>query len=134
MNGKNNNGVVRLKSVFRDRRGVITDILDGVPVECVTLLSSKKGAVRGNHYHKRTTQYAYILEGRYRLYTQRSGERVCARVVKKGDLVVNPPNERHAFVAIVDSCMIACAHGPRSGRSFEGDTYRLETPISGVRK
>lgn len=123
-------GIVRLKPAFRDARGVITDILDGVPVECVTLLSSKKGAVRGNHYHKRTIQYAYILEGRYRLYTQQPGGRVRGRVVKKGDLVVTPPNERHAFVALIDSWMIACAHGPRSGRSFEGDTYRLEKPIS----
>lgn len=128
------NGVVNVKPAFRDTRGVITDILDGVPVECVTLLSSKKGAVRGNHYHKKTTQYAYVLEGRYQLYTQRPGGRVRARVVKKGDLVVTPPQERHAFVAIEDSWMIACAHGPRSGRSFEGDTYRLEVPISGVGK
>lgn len=127
-------GVVRLEPAYRDDRGVITDILDGVPVECVTLLSSRKGAVRGNHYHKKTTQYAYVLEGRYQLFTQRVGQKVRARVVKRGDLVVTPPNQRHAFVALEDSWMIACAHGPRSGRSFEGDTYRLETPISGRSK
>ncbi len=119
------------KSAFRDGRGVITDILDGVPVECVTIITSKKGAVRGNHYHKKTTQYAYILKGKFRLCTQRARGKVQARVVKQGDLVVNPPNERHAFVALEDSLMIACAHGPRAGRSFEGDTYRLEVPISG---
>jgi quercetin dioxygenase-like cupin family protein len=123
--------IERRKSAFRDGRGVITDILDGVPVECVTIITSKKGAVRGNHYHKKTTQYAYVLKGRFRLCTQRAGEKVQARIVKQGDLVVNPPNERHAFVALEDSLMIACAHGPRAGRGFEGDTYRLEVPISG---
>ena len=29
--------------------------------DAVTLIKSKKGAVRGNHYHKETTQFSYIL-------------------------------------------------------------------------
>ncbi len=122
--------VVTPRAAFTDSRGRIVDILDGVPVECVTLLTSKKGAVRGNHYHKKTTQYTFVLEGRLKLYTQQPGERVRARVVSAGGLVTTPPNERHAFVALEDSVIIACAHGPRSGRSYEADTFRLETPIS----
>jgi len=42
-------------------------------------------------------------------------------------------SERHAFVALEHSTMLACAHGPRVGRSYEADTYRLEKPISGTR-
>lgn len=126
--------VTRPKPATTDRRGTITDILDGVPVECVTLLTSKKGAVRGNHYHKKTTQYAYVLEGRFRVFTQQVGQRVRFRVVKKGELVVTPPRERHAFVALEDSVLLACAHGPRAGRSYEADTYRLQVPIAGTRQ
>ena len=122
--------VVRRRSANSDRRGTITDILDGIPVECVTLLTSRKGAVRGNHYHKKTTQYAYVLEGRFKVFSQRDGRKVDSRVVKTGELVITPPMERHAFVALEDSLLIACAHGPRSGRSYEADTYRLGTPIS----
>lgn len=122
--------IVRLKRAHRDPRGTITDILDGVPVECVTLLTSRKGAVRGNHYHNKTTQYTYVLKGRFKLYTQRAGQRIAARVVGTGELVITPPKERHAFVALENSLLIACAHGPRSGRSYEADTYRLQTPLT----
>ena len=126
--------VVTLKAAFKDSRGTIIDILDGVKVECVTLLTSKKGAVRGNHYHKKTTQYTFVLEGKLRLYTQLPGRSVRTRVVSAGSLVVSPPKERHAFVALEESVLIACAHGPRAGTSYEADTYRLATPISGTRR
>ena len=122
--------VTRPRPAAADRRGTITDILDGVPVECVTLLTSRKGAVRGNHFHKKTTQYAYVLRGRFRLFTQRDGRPVRSRVVRGGELVITPPLERHAFVALEDSLLLACAHGPRAGRSYEADTYRLAEPIS----
>ena len=124
--------VVKPRPAFKDSRGLIIDILDGVPVECVTLLTSRRGAVRGNHYHKKTTQYAYVLEGKLRLYTQQPGRPVRTRVITAGDLVVTPPKERHAFVALEDSVLLACAHGPRAGRSYEADTYRLDEPISGT--
>ncbi len=125
--------IARPKTAHKDARGAIVDILDGIPVECVTMLSSKRGSVRGNHYHKKTVQYAYVLEGRLKLYTQNPGERVRTRVVRPGDLIVTPPLERHAFEALEDSVMIACAHGPRAGRSYEADTFRLDVPISGQR-
>ena len=44
--------VIHKKSVFEDARGQIIDILENEPIECVTIISSKKGMVRGNHYHK----------------------------------------------------------------------------------
>jgi quercetin dioxygenase-like cupin family protein len=122
--------VIHVKPAVTDRRGTITDVLDGIPVECVTLVTSKKGAVRGNHYHKKTTQYTYVLRGRYRLLTQRGEGRVQARVVKAGELVITPPLERHAFIALESSLLIACAHGPRAGRSYETDTYRLAAPLT----
>ena len=122
--------IVRPRSAFKDVRGAIVDILDGVPVECVTLLTSKRGAIRGNHYHRKTTQYLYVLEGRLRAYAQDPGKRVHARVVRAGDLIVTPPGERHAFEALADSVLLACAHGPRSGKSYESDTYRLDVPIT----
>jgi quercetin dioxygenase-like cupin family protein len=87
--------------------------------------------VRGNHYHKATTQYTYILDGRFRLYTQNPGEKVRTRIVKPGDLVISPPLERHAFKALEDAKLLAFCTGPRAGRQYEIDTFRLEIPISG---
>jgi len=125
--------IARPKTAHKDARGMIVDILDGIPVECVTILSSKRGSVRGNHYHKKTIQYTYVLNGRLKLYVQNPGQRIRTRLVRQGDLIITPPLERHALEAIEDSVIIACAHGPRSGRSYEADTYRLDPPISGKR-
>ena len=126
--------VIRKKPVAFDKRGVITDILEGTKIDSVTVLTSKKGAVRGNHYHKKTTQYAYVVEGKFRLYTQKDGGRVETKVIKKGDLVITLPKERHAFVALEDSILLACCYGQRRGKQYEDDTYRLRGPISSRRK
>ena len=123
--------VVRKKPVFKDARGVITDILQHTNVDSITILSSKKGAVRGNHYHKKTTQYAYVLEGKFRLFTQEEGKKVERKILKKGDLVITPPLERHAFVALEDSLLLACCNGPRAGEDYEDDTFHLKKPIAG---
>jgi len=122
--------VQRPKIAFKDSRGVIVDILDGIPVECVTVLTSKRGTVRGNHFHKKTTQYLYVVDGKLRLHTQSPGQPVRRRVIRRGDLVVTPPLERHAFEAIEDSLLLACAHGPRVGKNYERDTFRLDEPIA----
>ena len=119
------------KPVFKDRRGVITDILQRIKIDSITIITSKKGAVRGNHYHKKTTQYAYVLRGKFRLYTQDDGGKIERKVVNEGDLITTPPLERHAFVALEDSLMLTCFLGPRRGKDYEDDTYRLDVPITG---
>ena len=121
--------VERRKPAFRDARGVITDILDGVRVDCVSLLSTKKGAVRGNHYHKKTTQYLYVLHGRFRAFEQRRGRPVEQRVLKAGDLWITPPRARHAILALEEGTFVACARGPRAGKDYENDTYRLAVSL-----
>ena len=123
--------IVRRHPVFSDRRGMITDILDGPVVDAVTLLTTTAGSIRGNHYHRQTTQYSYVVDGRFRLYTQRPGQPRRTRILRKGDLAIIPAGERHAFEALEPSTMIACAHGPRAGRGYEQDTVRLRTPLAG---
>jgi quercetin dioxygenase-like cupin family protein len=123
--------VVRKRPVFKDSRGEITDIFEGSKFDCLTILTNAKGAVRGNHYHKATTQYTFILEGRFRLYSQAPGGKVATRIVKPGDLVISPPRERHAFRALEDSKLLAFCTGPRAGRQYETDTFKLDIPISG---
>ena len=118
-----------LKVNFKDARGEIKDILDDVPLNSITLITSKKGAVRGNHYHKKTVQYVYILEGRIRYVTRKGKGPVVKTVLKRGDLAVSPPMEAHTMVALADSSFLALSHGPRHGGNFEADTYRLEKPL-----
>ena len=85
--------------------------------------------MRGNHYHKETYQHLYVLEGKLRVCTQMPGERPEEAVLVKGDLIVNVPNERHAFEALEDSAFLVLTRGPRGGENYESDTYRLSGPL-----
>jgi len=56
---------VIIKPVHTDDRGDIYDILEGADVDHIGMVTfSKKGIVRGNHYHLKSVQYSYVLEGR----------------------------------------------------------------------
>lgn len=118
-----------IKPAFSDARGEITDILKNSPVEYATLITSKKGAVRANHFHKDTYQWVYMLEGRMRVRAQMPGEKVEEVILKKGELIVNVPHESHAFEALEDAVMLVLTKGPRGGEDYEKDTYRLEKPL-----
>ncbi|MDD5301854.1 MAG: cupin domain-containing protein [Elusimicrobia bacterium] len=120
--------ISRLKAAFKDARGAILDILDDAPLNSVTLITNKKGAVRANHFHKKTVQYTFVLTGRIRYVGKGPGGRKTA-VLKAGDLAVSPPNEAHATEALTDATFLALSYGPRHGKNYEADTFRLAVPL-----
>jgi quercetin dioxygenase-like cupin family protein len=117
--------VINKKYAFEDERGKITDILEKEIIEYITLISSKKGAVRGNHYHKESVQYTFVLKGCLKLLTQIGEEEIETAIIKTGDLVFTPPMEKHALIALEDSEFLVFTRGPRGGKNYEKDTYRL---------
>ncbi len=121
--------ITKVKTSFEDGRGKIIDIVADVPVEYATLITSNKGAVRANHYHKDTFQYLYVLSGRLRVRGQMPDGPVQEVIMETGDLIVNVPEERHAFEALEDSTFLVLTRGPRGGENYEQDTYRLEVPL-----
>jgi dTDP-4-dehydrorhamnose 3,5-epimerase-like enzyme len=121
--------VTKITSDFEDERGSITDILRQEPIDYITIITSKKGALRGNHVHKETVQYVYVMEGKLKALSQMPDEPVCTTVLEAGDLIVNVPNEGHAFEALEDTTFLVLTRGPRGGENYEDDTFRLETPL-----
>lgn len=120
-----NSGVRRIDPAFTDARGTISDILSHEPIEHVAIITTRSGAIRGNHYHAKTVQWIYIIHGRMRLTSQYPGKPAQSVILVQGDLGVSQPFERHAMVALEDTVFLALAHGPRGGREFESDTFRL---------
>ena len=114
---------------FEDDRGTIKDVLSRQPIDAITIIRSKKGVVRGNHFHKDTTQWVYAQSGQLRSLTQKDNEPVVEQIVNPGDLLVAEPWEKHVLVAIEDSEFFVFTRGPRGGDSYEEDTFRLETPL-----
>lgn len=114
---------------FKDARGTISDILDDVPVNAVTIITSKKGVARGNHYHKKSVQYTYVVSGRVRYLSRKGNGKVRSAVLGPGGLAVSPPGEAHTVVALADTVFLSITYGPRHGRNYEADTYRLPVPL-----
>lgn len=114
---------------FQDTRGVITDLLEDEEINAITLISFTRGAVRGNHYHEHTTQWNYVLTGRIRLATQFPGADLVETILEKGDMAMTVPDERHALQGLEDSEVMIFTKGPRGGKEYESDTYRLEIPL-----
>jgi quercetin dioxygenase-like cupin family protein len=114
---------------FRDDRGEIIDMIENADINSVTLVTFKKDAVRGNHHHKLTTQWNYLLSGRILLRTQNPSELVVDTIMSKGDFIVSVPHERHALQALEDSELLVFTQGPRGGKEYETDTFRDEIPL-----
>ncbi|MEK7629885.1 MAG: WxcM-like domain-containing protein [Patescibacteria group bacterium] len=114
---------------FEDSRGSIRDIIVGQDVDSVTIITCKKGSVRGNHFHKKSSQYTYIVKGSFTYASKKDNNPVETIEVKEGDLTLSIPNEQHAFKALEDSVLLQLSKGPRQGENYENDTFRLEKPI-----
>ena len=54
----------KLKNNYKDKRGRIVGIFINQPKDHCTLVTFNKRAVRGNHFHKRSTQYAFVISGK----------------------------------------------------------------------
>ena len=118
--------VHQIKIAHQDERGTISDILQQVVVDCVTLITITKGSIRGNHYHKDSIQYSYVLSGKVVAYTQIPNEKVEKRILKSGDMLESPIMERHSLHGVDDnSVLLILTKGPRGGGQYEEDTFRV---------
>lgn len=111
---------------FEDERGVIQDLLG--QVDAVTEITTVRGAVRGNHVHKVTVQWTYIVSGRMLMaWTEDDGAHT--RIAQAGDLITEAAGIPHAWKALEDTRVLVFTSGPRSGEAYETDTVRLEVPL-----
>ena len=106
---------------FEDERGVIQDLLANI--DMVTEIFTKKGAVRGNHVHKLTTQWAYVVSGRMLMASDNDGI-VHQQSHGPGELIPELPGVAHAWKALEDTTVLVFARGVRAGQDYEKDTYR----------
>lgn len=110
---------------FEDERGVIQDLL--ATIDCVTEITTKKGAVRGNHMHEKTTQWTYVISGL--LQVAYDNGKVHVKDYGPGELIPELPGIPHAWKALEDTKVLVFTRGPRSGDAYESDTVRLEKPL-----
>jgi quercetin dioxygenase-like cupin family protein len=121
--------IIKLIPAFTDARGSIIDLIGDDTINAVTVITFAKGAVRANHFHKKTIQWNYVISGEILLATQTPGQERVERILRKGDFVATRENESHALQGITESEVLILTKGPRAGPQYEDDTYRLEVPL-----
>lgn len=123
--------IIKIKPEHEDDRGAISDILKEGPIHHVSLITFNKGAIRANHFHKKSNQYNYLLSGKIELLIRVDLDgQVYRSILTPGDLALIPPRVPHALVAIEDSELITLTSLPRIGDGYETDTFRLSTPLT----
>lgn len=120
---------IELPISFQDDRGQIIDMIENEEINAVTLITFSKDAVRANHYHNYTTQWNYVISGKIKIATQMPRGEVVENVMEKGDFIATVPTEKHALKALEDSVLLVLTKGPRGGKEYESDTFRLEEPL-----
>jgi quercetin dioxygenase-like cupin family protein len=118
--------LVRLDEPHADARGVIQSLVN-TPIKNVSVITSVRGSLRSNHYHKTDWHYIYMLEGEVEYYYRPNGSDGEIKLVraKKGDMIWTPPMEDHATVAIDDSVFLAISRNPRDQEAYEADVERV---------
>lgn len=111
---------------FTDDRGTIADVFYAEEINHVAVIHSTTGALRGNHYHRKTTQHTYVTSGAMRYFWQPLDESQPVQHVDltAGDLVTSGPDEVHAMIMLEPTVMMVFSTGLRGGKDYEADTVR----------
>jgi len=120
---------IKNKIMHKDSRGLIIDLLENKKINSITFITQKKNKVRGNHFHKKKIQWNYLIKGKIQLFTKKKNNSLKKMILKKGDLVETSENEQHAIKALQNSEFLVFTQGPRSGKNYEQDTFRLLKPL-----
>lgn len=118
--------LTKLKLAHKDARGTIMDLLNE-KVNHVGLIVTEKGAVRANHYHKKSHQYNYVTEGKFEItIAPVSNPKKKKKVIlKPGYLLSIPPMNLHSFKALEKTTLLDIISESRASGGYEKDVYRV---------
>ena len=119
----------KVEKAFEDDRGSIADIFYKEKLDHVAIIKTNSGNfIRGNHYHKHTTQHIFMTKGKLRYWYKDSQDKTNAPpksvLVDEGYIVKTTPLEVHALEMLGESEFIVFSTGIRGGMDYESDTYR----------
>lgn len=122
--------VKTIKPFHKDERGEMSHLIENkTPVTSVLLITSKKGAIRANHYHKKDTHYVYMFKGKMEYSYQDLKSKIKKKktvIVNKWDIVHTPPMTIHAMKFLEDSVFLAITTEERDQKKYEKDTVHIK--------
>lgn len=116
-----------LEEPHKDDRGSIQSLVN-FPIKNVSLITSVKGSVRSNHYHKTNWHYMYMISGTADYYFRSAGsnKKPTVKRWKTGELIFTPPLEEHTTVFLEDSIFLVISRNSRDQESYEKDVVRVQ--------
>lgn len=120
--------ILNNENLIVDSRGFIQDLASETQINTVTQIFSHANSIRANHYHKLTEQYNYVAKGSLILAVRDNiNSPITYTNFKEGDFFLIEKNEHHAIRFLDESLLLVMTIGPRGGKDYETDTYRLDT-------
>ena len=112
---------------FEDARGIISNYYFDDSINMIGYVESKKGTMRGNHYHPIQTQKCLLIKGSYVSITKDLANKnsvVETRLINEGDLSTIPPYVAHTMVFLEDSVFLNLVNGEREHQNY-GITHTI---------
>lgn len=119
--------IIDLPTPFTDDRGSLQMLID-FPISSVLVITSTKGSVRANHYHRQDDHYCYLAAGRMEYHYRQAGSTQPPKVVtiEPGQLFYTPPMVEHAMKFLEDSVFYVFSKLNRDQQSYESDVVRVQ--------
>lgn len=118
--------LIKIKRKIKDKRGSIEELINE-KTKSVSLISTKKGSIRANHYHKTDWHYIYVLKGSFiYFYRERNKTKIYKTLVKKNQLLFTPPLLDHATYHTEYTEMLVFSKNKRDKKTYERDTVRVK--------
>ena len=127
--------VKKIKKNSSDNRGEIIDIFTHEPKDHCTIVTFTKNAIRGNHFHKKSIQSAYVLQGSFEIYSLIIKKKIDNKNLKlvkvsKGNYITHYKFEAHAYKCTSNTgSLLVFTKGVRGGEYYEDDTFRLKKKL-----
>lgn len=121
--------VKKIRPSFEDERGTITDLLDDTTIVHAGIITLKTNTVRGRHYHRKSKQYTYVLNGKIELIykdLRKKNARKQSIILVPRDMVLIEPMMIHSLRSLEESTILVFTSKARGGSGYENDTCRVE--------
>ena len=119
--------LVSIPTPFVDSRGDLQVLLNR-DIKSAVLITSIKGSLRANHYHKKDWHYCFVMSGSIKYYFRPTGSTDDPKyvLIEAGQMFFTPPMVDHAMVFPEDVVFIALSGSSREQDSYEDDLVRVE--------
>jgi dTDP-4-dehydrorhamnose 3,5-epimerase-like enzyme len=123
--------IVSASHTHEDERGKIENFL-ARPLGSYAVISSKKGTVRAEHWHKADWHFCHVVRGQILYFERPVGSDMLPAMtrVTEGQMFFTGPNVEHSMLFVEDTVFTCMGKLTREQDSYEHDLVRLEKRLT----